>query len=152
MFGLERVEHETGGDFGPEAGTSGELGPRKAFVQEPDADKSGVESPNDESEPELDQGGQSGAHQEVPAAVQKLYNSFTGAPQPITQSRTRRGRDAASLQAPVHAVDVNHLPPEPATLREAQASPEWPNWQRAQKTEMDGQLARQVRRYHRGIR
>ena len=44
----------------------------------------------------------------------------------------------------MRAVDVNHLPPEPTTLREAQASPDWPNWQRAWKSEMDGQLARQV--------
>ena len=44
----------------------------------------------------------------------------------------------------MRAVDVNHLPPEPTTLREVQASPEWPNWQRARKSEMDGQLARQV--------
>ncbi|CAM9591284.1 unnamed protein product, partial [Ascophyllum nodosum] len=44
----------------------------------------------------------------------------------------------------MRVVDVNHLPPEPTTLREAQASPEWLNWQRAWKSEMDGQLARQV--------
>ena len=87
-------------------------------------DKSGEDSSDDESEPEPDQGGQSGAHQKVPAAVQKLYDSFAGAPQSITQSRTRSGRDAASLQAPMRAVDVNHLPPEPTTRREAQASPE----------------------------
>ena len=98
-----------------------------------------------ESRPELDQSGQSGAYQEeVLAAVRKLYDSFTGAPQPITQSRTRSGRDAASLQAPMRAVDVNHLPPEPTTLGEAQASPEWPNRQHARKSEMDGQHARQV--------
>ena len=151
-FALERVEHETGGALGPEGETSAELEPKKSFMQEPEADESGEDSSVDESEPELDQGGQSGAHQEVPAAVQKLYDSFTGASQPITQSRTRRGRNAASLQAPMHAVDVNHLPPDPTTLREAQASQEWPNWQRAQKSEMDEQLARQVRRHHRGIR
>ena len=113
-FALERVEHETGGVFGPEGSTSEEL--------EPEADKSGENSPDSESEPGPDQGGQSGAHQEVPAAVQKLYDSFTGPSQPITQSRTRSGRDAASLQAPIRAVDVNHLPPEPTTLYEAQAS------------------------------
>ena len=44
----------------------------------------------------------------------------------------------------MRAVDVNHSSPEPTTLREAQESPEWPNWQRARKSEMDGQLARQV--------
>ena len=107
-------------------------------------DESGEDSFDNESEPELEQGGRSGAHQEVPAAVRKLYDSFTGAPQPITQSRTRSKHDATSLQAQMRAVDVNHLPPEPTTLREAEASPEWPNWQRAQKIEMDGQLARQV--------
>ena len=93
---------------------------------------------------ELEQGGQSGDHQEVPAAVRRLYDSFTGAPQPITQSRTKSGRNAASLQAAIRAVDVNHLPPELTTLHEALASPEWPNWQRARKVEMDGQLARQA--------
>ena len=65
-------------------------------------------------------------------------------PQPVTQSRTRSGHDAALLQAPMRAVDVNRFPPEPTTLRSAQASPEWPNWQRPRKSEMDGQLARQV--------
>ena len=44
----------------------------------------------------------------------------------------------------MRSVDVNNLPPEPKTLREAQASPEWPNWQRVRKSKMDGQLARQV--------
>ena len=127
-FTLERVEHETGGDFGPEGATSEELEPEKAFVSEPEADESGEDSSDDESEPVLDPGSQSGAHQEVPAAVRNLYESFTDAPQPITQTRTRSGRDAASLQAPMHAMDVNYLPPEPTTLREAQASPEWPNW------------------------
>ena len=42
------------------------------------------------------------------------------------------------------AVDVNYLPPESTTLCEAQASPEWTNWQRTQKSETDGQLARQA--------
>ena len=69
-------------------------------MPEPEADKSGKDSSDDESEPEPEQGGQSGAHQEVPAAVRRLYDSFTGAPQPTTQSRTRSGRDAASLQVP----------------------------------------------------
>ena len=96
-------------------------------MPEPEVDESGEDSFDDESEPELDQGGQSGAHQEVPSAVRKLYESFTGAPQPITQSRTKIGRDAASLQALIRAVDVNHLPPEPTTLGKAQAPPEWPN-------------------------
>ena len=141
---LERVEHETGRAFGPEGETLEELEPEKAFVPEPEVDESGEDSSDDESVPELEQGGQSGAHQEVPEAVRKLYNSFTGTPHPITQSRTRSGRDAASLQAPMRAVDVNHLPPVPITLRKAQASIEWPNWQRVRKTEMDGQLVRQV--------
>ena len=140
-FELERVEHETGGTFGPEGATSEELEPEKSFLPEPEADESGEDSSDDESELELDQGGQSGAHQEVPAAVRKLYNSFTGAPQPITQSRTRRGRDVASLQAPMRTVGVNHLPPEPTTLREAQTSPEWPNWQRARKKQ-NGRVTR----------
>ena len=39
---------------------------------------------------------------------------------------------------------VNHLPPESTTLRKAKASPEWPNWQRTRKSEMDRQLARHV--------
>ena len=138
------MEHETGGGLGPKGATSEELEPQAVFVPEPEADESGEDSSDDESEPGLDQGGQSGAHQEIPAAVQNLYGSFTDAPQPITQSRTRSVREAASPQAPMRAVDVNHLPPEPLTLREAQASPEWPNWQRARKSEMDEQLARQV--------
>ena len=44
----------------------------------------------------------------------------------------------------MRAVDVNYLPPEPTMLCEAQASSEWSNWQRTQKNEMDGQLARQA--------
>ena len=120
-FALKRVEHETGGAFGPEGATLEKLEPEKAFVPDPEADESGEDLSDDESEPELDQGGQSGAHQEVPAVVQKQYDSFTGAPQPITQSRT------ALLKGPMRAVDVNHLPPESTTLRGAQVSPEWPN-------------------------
>ena len=143
-FAPETVEHETGGGFGPEGATSEELEPEKAFVPEPEADGSGEDSSDDVRHPGLDQDGQSGAHQEVPAAVRKLYDSFTVAPRPIMQNRTRNGRDAALLQAPMRAVDVNHIPREPTTLREAQASPEWPNWQRARKSEMDGQLARQA--------
>ena len=114
-------------------------------MSESEQDQSGKDPSDDESKPELDQGGQSGAHQEVQAPVRELYDSFTGAPQPITQRRTRSGRDAASLQAPMRAVDVSNLSSEPTTLREAQTSPEWPNSQRlAQKSEMNGQLARQV--------
>ena len=122
-----------------------QLEPERAFVPEPDTDESGEDSSDDESEPELEQGGQSGTYQEVPTAVRKLYASFTGVPQPMMQSRTRSGRDAASFKVPMRAVDVNHLPSEPTKIREAQASPEWPNWQRAWKIEMDGQLACQVR-------
>ena len=33
----------------------------------------------------------------------------------------------------MRAADVNHLRPEPTTLREVQASPGWSNWQRARK-------------------
>ena len=117
---------------------------KKAFLQEPEADESGGDSSDDESEPEPDLGGQSGAHHEVPAVVRKLYDSFTVAPQPITQSRSRSGCNTPSPQAPMRAVDINRLPPEPTTLCGAQASPEWPNWQRARKSEMDGQLARQA--------
>ena len=137
------MEHETGGAFGSEGATSEELEQKKMFVPEAEADESGEDSFDHESEPKLDQCGQSGAHQEVLTTVRKLYNSFAGAPQPITHSCTRSGRDAAPLQAPMR-VDVNHLPPKPTTLREAQASPEWQNWQRARKSLMDGQLARKV--------
>ena len=35
-FELERVEHETGGVFGPEGATSEELEPEKLFLPEPD--------------------------------------------------------------------------------------------------------------------
>ena len=125
---LEKVEHDTRGAFEPEGATSEELGPEKSFLPEPEADESGEDSSDDKSEPEPDQGGHSGAYQEVPAAVRKLYDSFTAAPKLMTQSRTRSSRDAASLQAPMRAMDVNHLPPEPTTLREAQASPERPKW------------------------
>ena len=104
-FALERLEHETGVGFGPEGATLEGL--------------------------ELDQGNYSGTHQEVPTAVRKVYDSFTVAPQPITLSRTRSEHDAASLQAPMRVVNVNHLSPEPTTLCEERASLEWPNWQRA---------------------
>ena len=107
-FKLERAEHETREAFGPEGTAAEELEPGKSFLPKPEADESGEDSSDDESEPEPDQGGQSGAHQEVPAAVRKLYDTFTGAPQPTTQSRTRSGCDAASLQAPIRAVDVNY--------------------------------------------
>ena len=100
------------------------LNPKKRFLPEPEADESGEDSSDDKRELELDQGGQSGAHQDVPTVVRKLYDSFTCAPQPSAQSRTRSGLDAALLQAPMCAVDANHLPPEPTTLRKAQASPE----------------------------
>ena len=73
-----------GGGGGPEGATLEELEPKKSFQPEPKVDESGEDSSDDGSEPEPDQGGQSGAHQEVPAAVRKLYDSFTGASQPIT--------------------------------------------------------------------
>ena len=57
-----------------------ELEPEKTFVSEPEGDESGEDSSDDESESELDRGDQSGAHQEVRAAVPKLYDSFTGVP------------------------------------------------------------------------
>ena len=55
-FALERVDHETARVFGPEEATSEELEPEKAFLPEPKVDKSGEDSSDDESEPELDQG------------------------------------------------------------------------------------------------
>ena len=73
------MEHGTGRAFGQEGATSEELELKKSFLSEPEADASGEDSSDNESEPEPDQGGQSGAHQEVPAAVRKLYDSFTGA-------------------------------------------------------------------------
>ena len=100
------MEHETGGVLGSEGATSEELEPGKASLPESEADESGEDSSDDEIEPKPDQSGRSGADQEVPAAVRKLYDSFTGAPQLITQSRTRSRRDAALLQAPMRAVDV----------------------------------------------
>ena len=131
-FVLESVEHEVRGVFWAGRGNfGGAKTGKQAFLPEPEAGES-RDSSDYESEPEPDQGDQSGAHQEIPATVRKLYDSFTGAPQPITQSRTGSGRD------------INHLPPEPTTLREAQASSEWPNWQCARRSEMDGQLACQV--------
>ena len=114
---LERVEHETGRAFGPEGGTSEELEPEKAFMLEPKADESGEDSSDDESGPELKQRGQSGAHQEVPAAVRKLYDSFTGAPSThhaeSHEKWTRRclapGSDARGGSQPF-AAGANHAP------------------------------------------
>ena len=74
------MEDETGRAFGPEGATSEELEPENTSVPEPEADESGEDSSDDESKPELDQDGQSGAHQDVPAAVRKLHDSFTGDP------------------------------------------------------------------------
>ena len=51
-FGLERVEHQTGGVFGPEGATSEKPDPEKLFLLEPEANESGEDSSNDESEPE----------------------------------------------------------------------------------------------------
>ena len=144
-FDLERVEHERGESFGPERATSEELEPEKSFLPEPKADESGEDSSDDESEPEPDQDGQNSAHQDVPATVQKLYDSFTGAPQPITQSRTTSGRDAVPLKAPMHAVDVNHIPPEPITHSAKQRRSRNGQIGNARgKSEMDGQLVRQA--------
>ena len=39
---------------------------------------------------------------------------------------------------------ASYLPEKPNTLREAQASPEWPQWQGVLKREMDGQISRGV--------
>ena len=143
---LERVEHETRRAFGPKGATSKELEPEKAFVPEPEVDESGEDSSDDDSESELEQGGQSGAHQEVPAAVRKLYDSFTGDPQPTTQSRTRSGRDAASFQAPMRAwtltifhrsrpLSAKHKRPRNGQIGSAHG-----------KNEMNEQLARQASR------
>ena len=107
------MEYETRGAFGLEEETPEKLEPEKVFVPEPEADESGEDSSDDESEPELDQGRQSGAHQEVPAAVR--YDSFTGAPQPITshEKRTRRclapGSDARGVRQ-LFSTGANHAP------------------------------------------
>ena len=79
-FALERVEHQTGRACGPEGATSEELEPEKEVVSEPEADESGEDSSDDNSPLELEQVRQSGAHQEVPSVVQKLYDWFTGTP------------------------------------------------------------------------
>ena len=108
LFALERVEHETGGAFGPGGGAISEkLKPEKAFVPESEVDESGEDSSDDESEPELDLAGQSGAHQEVPAAVRALYYSLTGVPQPIT-----RPKSSPSSHAPLSPAHT-HLPARP---------------------------------------
>ena len=81
---------------------------------------------DDESEPEPNQGGQSGAHQKVPAAVRKLYDSFTGALNP--SRRVAREADATLPRSRLRYArwtSINHLPPEPTTLRKPQASLEW---------------------------
>ena len=44
------MEHETGGVFGPEGATSGELESEKELVLESEADESGEDSPDDERE------------------------------------------------------------------------------------------------------
>ena len=51
------MAHETGGTFGSEGATSGELEPEKSLLPEPEADESGEVSSDDESESEPDQGG-----------------------------------------------------------------------------------------------
>ena len=88
---------------------------------------------------------------EVTAAVRKLYNSFTGMPYPLTESRTRSGRtnDHDASSTALHTVDYRgnpsrHLDPEPTNISEARASPEWPHWETAIKRELDGQIARGV--------
>ena len=52
---------------------------KKSFLPELEVDESGKDSSDEKSESEPDQGGQSSAHQQVPAAGRKLYDSFTGA-------------------------------------------------------------------------
>ena len=93
VFELERVEHETGGAFGPEGATSEELEPEKPFLPEPAADESGEDSSDDESEPDSDQDGQSSAHQEVPAAarnVRLVYRRSSTYHAESPEKRTRR--------------------------------------------------------------
>ena len=53
-FAQEIVEHETGGVLMPEGELSEELGPEKAFGPEPEADESGEDFTDDQSEPDLD--------------------------------------------------------------------------------------------------
>ena len=65
----------------------------KSFLPEPEADESGEDSSDDESEPETDQDGQSGAHQEVPAAIR---NCKTRLPAPLNPSR-RVAREAYAI-------------------------------------------------------
>ena len=90
MGALEKVEHETEGAFGPVGAVSEELEPKKTFVPGLEPDESGEDLSKHENEPELDQGGQSGAHQELPAAVQ---NCTTRSRVPLNPSR-RVAREA----------------------------------------------------------
>ena len=122
VFALERVEHEMGRVLGPEGATPEEPEPGKAFVLEPKADESGEYSSDNESEPELDQGGQSGAPFRPP-----YENCMTRLPAPFNPSRrvAREGRRALWTSIVCHrsrprsARDVNYLPPEPTTIRKA---------------------------------
>ena len=110
--------------------------------------------------------------QNVPAAVYKLYDFFNGEPHPPAQSRTRSDRSIDHENSSIGFCRATHYdvsPPklmrgasdttgefgqptksvrqlgsERATMREAQASPEWPYWRSAIKREMDGQIARGV--------
>ena len=50
------MEHETGGVLGPEGAASEELEPEKSLLPEPEADESGEDSSDEESEPKPDQG------------------------------------------------------------------------------------------------
>ena len=81
----------------------------------------------------------------VPTAVRKLYDSFTGKPHPPARSRMRSGRSNDQDNSSIALYGAMHqLGPEPATMSEAKASPEWPYWKSATKREMDGQIARRV--------
>ena len=128
-------------DDAPEPSESTDDGPVQG---EPDHESEGVEEKK-ESDDDT---------QRVPAAVRQLYNSFTGQPHPSTQSRTRSGKSlaqddpsialfAAGQGVPTYG-SATQLDPEPTTMREAQASSEWPQWKRAFAREMDGQTARGV--------
>ena len=111
------MEHETGGVFEPEGETSKKLEQEKALVPEPKVDESGEDSSDDESLPELDQGGQSSAHQELPTAVRKTVRLVYRCPSinhaESHEKRTRRclapGSDARGGRQPFFT-GADHAP------------------------------------------
>ena len=116
-FALERVEHETGGGFGLEGATSEELESEKAFVPESKADESGGDSSADESETELNQDGQSGAHPggtgRRTKTVRLVYQRHSTNHAESHETRTRRclalGYDAGGGRQPF-ATGADHAP------------------------------------------